>query len=76
MDATYVNVVPEKRREDSLDPHCEGRAGGDEWPTFSMERFETFSDADFKRYFSAIYDTEHHYLAISATPFSTPTLGA
>jgi len=30
-----------------------------------MERFETLSDADFQRYYPAIYDTEHNYLAIS-----------
>lgn len=43
----------------------EARFWGDEWPRFSMERFETFSDDDFKRYFPAIYDTEHNYLTIS-----------
>lgn len=43
----------------------EARFWGDEWPKFSMARFETFSDADFQRYFPAIYDTEHNYLAIS-----------
>jgi len=43
----------------------EARFWGDEWPRFSMERFETLSDADFQRYFPAIYDKEHNYLAIS-----------
>jgi len=43
----------------------EARFWGDEWPRFALERFETFSEADFKRYFPAIYDTEHNYLAIS-----------
>ena len=43
----------------------EARFWGDEWPKFSIERFETFNDADFQRYFPAIYDTEHNYLAIS-----------
>ena len=43
----------------------EARFWGDEWPKFSMERFKTFSDADFQRDFPAIYNTEHNYLAIS-----------
>ena len=43
----------------------EARFWGDEWPKFALERFETFNDADFQRYFPAIYDTEHNYLAIS-----------
>jgi len=43
----------------------EARFWGDEWPRFSMERFETLSDADFQRYYPAIYDAEHNYLAIS-----------
>jgi predicted patatin/cPLA2 family phospholipase len=43
----------------------EARFWGDEWPRYSMERFETFSDAEFQRDFPAIYNTEHNYLAIS-----------
>ena len=43
----------------------EARFWGDEWPRYSLERFKTLSDADFQRYFPAIYDTEHNYLAIS-----------
>lgn len=43
----------------------EARFWGNEWPRFSMERIETFSDVDFKRHFPAIYKTEHNYLAIS-----------
>jgi len=43
----------------------EARFWGDEWPTFSLERFETFTDEDLRRNFSKVYDTRHHYLAIS-----------
>lgn len=43
----------------------EARFWGDEWPKFSMERFETFGDADFQRYFPALYGRKHNYLAIS-----------
>ena len=43
----------------------DARFWGDEWPTFSSEIFETYTDADFQREFSAIYDTTHSYLAIS-----------
>jgi len=38
---------------------------GDEWPTFAADRFETFSDAEFRRDFSGVYDKPHSYLAIS-----------
>jgi len=43
----------------------EARFWGDEWPKFSEERFETFTETDFQEYFSSIYGKEHHYLAIS-----------
>ena len=43
----------------------EARFWGDEWPKFGLERFNTFSDADFQKFFSAMYDTTHNYLAIS-----------
>ena len=43
----------------------EARFWGDEWPTFAAERFEEFTDADFRREFSGIYDKPHNYLAIS-----------
>ena len=41
------------------------RFWGDEWPKFSMERFETFTDADFRKHFKGIYGKPHNYLAIS-----------
>jgi len=43
----------------------EARFWGDEWPTFAAERFEEFTDADFRREFDGIYDKPHSYLAIS-----------
>lgn len=41
------------------------RFWADEWPSFSMERFETFTDSDFKKYFQGIYGKPQSYLAIS-----------
>ena len=43
----------------------EARFWGDEWPTFAAERFEEFTDADFRRDYAGIYDKPHNYLAIS-----------
>ena len=43
----------------------EARFWGDEWPTFSSERFAEFTVADFQREFDAVYDKPHNYLAIS-----------
>ena len=43
----------------------EARFWADEWPTFSKERFESFSESDFQKNFPAIYNTSHNYLAIS-----------
>lgn len=43
----------------------EARFWGDEWPKFGLERFNTFSDAEFEKYFSGIYKQPHNYLAIS-----------
>jgi predicted patatin/cPLA2 family phospholipase len=43
----------------------EARFWGDEWPKFSMERFETFSDAEYREFTSGIYGKPHAYLAIS-----------
>jgi predicted patatin/cPLA2 family phospholipase len=41
------------------------RFWADEWPKFSMERFKTFTDADFKKYFQGVYGKTQTYLAIS-----------
>lgn len=43
----------------------EARFWGDEWPTFSAERFATFTETDFRREFPSSYDRPHNYLAIS-----------
>lgn len=43
----------------------EARFWGDEWPKFSIEKFETYTDADYRRYFSGVYDRPHSYLTIS-----------
>jgi predicted patatin/cPLA2 family phospholipase len=43
----------------------EARFWGDEWPKFSLERFEAYTDADFREKFSGTYAKPHAYLAIS-----------
>lgn len=43
----------------------EARFWGDEWPQWSVERFNNFSDKDFRENFSGIYGKPHNYLAIS-----------
>ena len=43
----------------------EARFWGDEWPKFSLERFEKYSEDDFIRFFPGIYNKPHNYLAIS-----------
>ncbi len=41
------------------------RSWGDEWPKFALERFQTYTDAYFRKHFSGIYETPHNYIAIS-----------
>jgi predicted patatin/cPLA2 family phospholipase len=43
----------------------EARFWGDEWPTYSEQRLNSFTDADFQREFSGVYKKPHNYLAIS-----------
>jgi predicted patatin/cPLA2 family phospholipase len=43
----------------------EARFWGDEWPKFSMDKFDTYTDADFREELSAMYGKPHAYLAIS-----------
>ena len=43
----------------------EARSWGDEWPTYSKERIEKFTEAEFREHFSGIYNKPHNYLAIS-----------
>ena len=41
------------------------RFWGDEWPRWSQEEFARLSDTEIRKRFGKIYDTPHHYLAIS-----------
>ena len=43
----------------------EARHWADEWPRYSIERFETYSGEEFQKHFSGIYGKNHSYLAIS-----------
>ncbi|MCK5069862.1 MAG: patatin-like phospholipase family protein [Desulfocapsa sp.] len=43
----------------------DARFWGDEWPKFSLTTFENYSDADFRKHYSGVYNTAHNYLAIS-----------
>jgi len=43
----------------------EARFWGDEWPKFSLQRFDTFTENDFQRHFQGIYNQPHSYLAVS-----------
>jgi predicted acylesterase/phospholipase RssA len=41
------------------------RTWGDEMPKFAQKMFDTFTDADYRKHFSAFYKKPHYYLAIS-----------
>ena len=43
----------------------EARFWGDEWPTYSMDIFENYTDTQFQEKFSGVYNQPHNYLAIS-----------
>ena len=43
----------------------EARFWGDEWPKFSMDKFNQFTEEDFQRNYEAVYNKPHNYLAIS-----------
>jgi predicted acylesterase/phospholipase RssA len=43
----------------------EARFWGDEWPKYSLEALETYTDDDYLRRFPGIYNKPHNYLAIS-----------
>lgn len=58
-------VPPELTTKVGIPGIEEARFWGDEWPTFSKERFEKFTEADFREYFSGIYNKSHNYLAVS-----------
>lgn len=58
-------VPPELTSLVGIDGISEARFWGDEWPRFSVDRFETYTDADFQKYSSGVYEKPHSYLAIS-----------
>jgi predicted patatin/cPLA2 family phospholipase len=58
-------VPAELITQSSISGIPEARFWGNEWPTFSKERFATFTDADFQKRLPSIYDKPHNYLAIS-----------
>lgn len=43
----------------------EARFWGDEWPKFSMDIFENYTDIQFQEEFSGVFNQPHNYLAIS-----------
>ena len=60
------NPVPSKLTSQvGIDGIPEARFWGDEWPKFSLERFDTYTDAGFREQFPAVYEKTNSYLAIS-----------
>ncbi len=60
------NALPLELTKQAGIPGIEdARFWADEWPKFSIERFNTYSEADFQREFSGVYKKPHNYLAIS-----------
>ena len=57
-------VPPELISQVGIEGIPDARFWGDEWPKFSMERFDTYTDADFRKHHYGIYETTHSYLAI------------
>ncbi len=58
-------VPPEMTNHARIEGVAEARFWANEWPRFSLERFEKLSDEALQRQFPGIYATSHHYLAIS-----------
>ena len=58
-------VPPELTSQVGIEGIPDARFWGDEWPKFSMERFETYTDVDFRKHYDGIYEKPHNYLAIS-----------
>ena len=44
---------------------AEARFWGDEWPKYSVDIFETYTEADFQQHFAGVYKQPHNYLTIS-----------
>jgi hypothetical protein len=60
------NPVPEELTSQvGIEGIPEARFWADEWPKFSLERFETYTDADFRKRFPGVYEKTHSYLTIS-----------
>lgn len=61
-----IKPVPEKLiLQVGIEGIPEARFWADEWPKFSLEIFETYTERDFQKDFSGIYERNHNYLAIS-----------
>ena len=58
-------LPPELTNEATIPGVPAARFWGDEWPKYSLERFESYSEADFQSFYSGIYGRPHNYLAIS-----------
>ncbi len=58
-------VPPELTSQVGVKGIPDARFWGDEWPKFSLERFENYTDVDFRKYYDGIYEKPHNYLAIS-----------
>jgi predicted patatin/cPLA2 family phospholipase len=43
----------------------DARFWGNEWPKYSLQKFDNFTEADFQRDFDGVYEQPHNYLAIS-----------
>ncbi len=60
------NPVPHEHKNNASIPGIpDARFWGDENPSFSRKRLETYTDSDFKKNYPAIYNKPHYYLAIS-----------
>ena len=58
--------VPAELTNDAAIPGIpEARFWADEWPKFSIEIFETYTDEEFQKHHSSLYGKPHNYLAIS-----------
>ena len=58
-------VPPELTSQVGIEGVPEARFWADEWPRFSLDRFETHSEEDFQKHYSGIFRKPHSYLAIS-----------
>ena len=60
------NPVPaELTTQVGIEDVPEARHWADEWPRYSIQRFETYSDGELQKHFSGIFGKNHSYLAIS-----------